>query len=134
MKNSTALPTTLRALAHGCLLAASTLLLGSCKKDEPAPAPPTVVGTWTGQYSNSATAAPTLTWEPMTLNGDGSVTGSNRQGTYAVTGTVLTATYVRAGTTFSFRGNITDNVTKLTGTWGDGANQTNRGQLLLTKQ
>lgn len=120
------------------LLAAGPLLLSNCKKDSaaPAPAPPSVVGNWTGKYSLSPTTALNTDWNLMTLSADGSLTGSNRQGTYSVAGTVLTATYrLNNGIplTFSFRCNITDNATKLTGTWGNGTSETNGGQLLLNK-
>jgi hypothetical protein len=107
----------------------------SCKRtaDPEPPEPPSVIGNWVGKYSIDIATAPNLTWDPITFKTGGGLEGSDRMGTYNVAGTVLTATYVRSGSTFSFRCNILENFTKLEGTWGTGASQTNGGQMLLTK-
>lgn len=123
----------IRRFALLSLLLVVILCSVSCKsKDDPEP--PSVVGTWVGQYSTSATGTPTITWDPMVLKTGGALEGSDRMGTYNVSGTELTATYVRSGSTFSFRCDIKENFTKLEGTWGNGASQTNGGQLLLTRK
>ncbi|MES2732958.1 MAG: hypothetical protein V4714_14500 [Bacteroidota bacterium] len=109
------------------------LLSISCKKESD-PEPLSVVGTWAGKYSTSIATAPNIVWDPIIFKTGGSLAGSDRTGTYNVTGTVLTATYVRNGATFSFYCDIKENFTKLEGTWGTGASQSNGGLLLLTKQ
>jgi hypothetical protein len=69
----------------------------------------------------------------MTLKTGGVLEGSGRAGTYNVSGSILTATYVRGGSTFSFRCEIKENFAKLEGTWGNGPSQTNGGKILLIK-
>ncbi|GAB3910012.1 hypothetical protein GCM10028803_48900 [Larkinella knui] len=105
----------------------------SCKQNDD-PAPGSVVGSWIGKYSTNATTVPNITWDTMILTSSGALQGSDRMGTFNVSGNVITATYVRTGTTFSFRCDIKEDFNKLEGTWGNGASQTNGGLMVLTKQ
>lgn len=96
----------------------TTFVLTACKKNCPAPESPSIVGFWIGKKNTNTAAAgtyPTVGFALLfrkdgtvrAMNYPDSSTGFKGEGTYQVTGSTVTVTYLFAGAPFDGRENIT---------------------------
>ena len=123
---------------------ATSVLVISCKKDDPAPASdPAYVGLWKGKYGSS-TAYPTSGYTFLFRNngtvrvfdGVDTATASKAEGTFTISGTTVNTTYTYLGgsNTFSTTAVMDSKNSFQEGTWGSGTNTTNGGKFFIVKQ
>jgi hypothetical protein len=114
----------------------------SCKKKKDPPPAPTVIGYWVGKYGNGSDAA-TLDYA-FVFKSDGTVKvyannadtsrATKGDGTYTISGTRITSTYVYPGNLrYSAIGTVDANFKIMTGTWGNGTVSTGN-TFFLNKQ
>ena len=118
-------------------------LAGSCKKDDPKPEVPSVVGFWSGKYGNSSTTYPTVGYAALFrangtvrfFDGSDTATAKKGEGAYTVSGNTVNATYAYTpGSNYSVSSLSDAKFTFLEGTWGNGTNTTNGGRWFMNKK
>lgn len=126
------------------LIISATVFVMACDKDDDN-AVPSITGFWKGYYSNSPGGNQTAEYAFL-FRADGTVrvfdgydtttaTGSWAEGLYNITGnTVRTYYSYGPGLSYSTSGTLTNNATKITGTWGDGNSASGSGDFNVTKQ
>ncbi len=123
---------------------ASSLVFISCKKDNsPAKENPSLVGFWAGKYGYSSDYPTTGYAALFRANGTvrffnsvDTATATKAEGTYAISGSTITAsyTYIGVGDSYSVSAIVDSKFTFLEGSWGSGANTTNGGKWFMTKK
>jgi hypothetical protein len=121
---------------------ASSLIFISCKKDK-APETPSIVGFWKGKWGSSD-AYPTYGYAALfrtngtvrVFDGADTATASKAEGTYSVSGTTVTSTYLYQGATtpILISATVDAKFTFLEGTWGTSPSSTNGGKWILNKK
>ena len=132
-------------LALAVLSLAATISFTSCEKDDdvPAPAAPSIVGLWKGKYGAVA-SYPTNGYTMLfrsngtvrVFDGTDTTIASKAEGTYSISGTIVTTnyTYLTSPNTYSTSATFNSIYTFMEGTYGAGAATSGSGQFFLVKQ
>lgn len=118
-----------------------SLVFISCKKDKVES--PSIVGYWKGKWGGSD-AYPTYGYAAIfrsngtvrVFDGADTATAAKAEGTYTVSGTTVTASYLYQGATtpILISSKVDAKFTFLEGTWGNSPSSTSGGKWFMNKQ
>jgi hypothetical protein len=121
----------------------SSILLSSCKKENPPAPPASITGFWKGKFGFGPTTYPDQRYAFL-FRSDGTVrvfdntdtsNAAIAEGTYAVNSSIVTTTYTYLNTTsqYSTKSFIYPQFTFMEGTWGVGQDEVNGGKFFVNK-